>query len=256
VGDKSLVIGMRFTAHMRTSTERAATRAADRQRRALAQDVERAMADAGVSIRALARASGVDPGYLVRILAGSARPSLETYHRLAAGLRADLAVRLYPNTGTSLHDRHQAPMLEHLLGTAHPRYARLTEVGVVRPVRGWIDAVLHEPRERLLVASELESALRRLEQLVRWHLAKAEALPSWDGWSALRTGRHDEPAARGPADPGDAAARSGVAQQLRVAYPAHPDDALASLTGTAPWPGAALVWMTLDARGARWAPGR
>jgi hypothetical protein len=46
------------------------------------------------------------------------------------------------------------------------------------------------------------------------------------------------------------------ARQLRLACPVHPDDALAALTGTAPWPGAALVWVTLDARGARFAQGR
>ena len=45
-------------------------------------------------------------------------------------------------------------------------------------------------------------------------------------------------------------------RQLRTAYPAHPEDALASLTGTAPWPGPALVWATIDARGARLVHGR
>ena len=60
-----------------------------------------------------------------------------------------------------------------------------TEVAVHRPSRGWIDAVLHEPRERLVVASELQSELRRLEQMVRWQAAKADSLPSWDGWPHL-----------------------------------------------------------------------
>jgi hypothetical protein len=55
------------------------------------------------------------------------------------------------------------------------------------------------------------------------------------------------------------ATRAVVAEfgrQLRVAYPAHPDDALAALTGTEPWPGAALVWMVVEGRSARWVSGR
>jgi hypothetical protein len=46
------------------------------------------------------------------------------------------------------------------------------------------------------------------------------------------------------------------AGQLRVAYPAHPDDAIASLTGRDPWPGNALVWMTLEGGSARLVSGR
>lgn len=46
------------------------------------------------------------------------------------------------------------------------------------------------------------------------------------------------------------------ARQLRLAYPAHPDDALASLTGTAPWPGPAMVWVELNGKRSRLVPGR
>ena len=69
--------------------------------------------------------------------------------------------------------------------SSHPRWQAFTEVAVHRPSRGWIDAVLHEPRDRVAVATELQSELRRLEQLVRWSAAKAASLPSWDGWSRL-----------------------------------------------------------------------
>jgi hypothetical protein len=36
------------------------------------------------------------------------------------------------------------------------------------------------------------------------------------------------------------------ALQLGVAYPAHPQDALAAITGTATWPGAALIWAAIE----------
>ena len=188
-------------------------------------------------------------------MAGAARPSLETYARLTSALGADLVVHGYPNTGPAIRDRISAPMLEHLLATMHPRWERVLEARVTRPGRGWIDAVLHEPRERLVLASELQSELRRLEQLIRWHGLKADSLPSWDGWAHLG----EEPAiSRLLAVRRTRATRriaAEFARQLRTAYPAHPDDAVAALTGTTPWPGEALAWMVVDGRGARWASG-
>ena len=95
-----------------------------------------------------------------------------------------------------------------------------------------------------LVATELESGFRRLEQLIRWSAEKAASLPSSDPWTAwsrdalpavsrllvvrrTRANRETAVAAR---------------RQLRQAYPADPRDALEALTGTAAWPGPALIW--------------
>ncbi len=129
---------------------------------------------------------------------------------------------------------------------------------MTRPARGVIDLVLHDPAARVLVADEVQSELRRLEQLIRWHRLKAESLPSWQGF---------EP----PADGGEPrisrllvvrrtratrAVASEFAAQLRAAYPAHPADAVASLAGEAPWPGDSLVWIALDATGARFCDDR
>ena len=47
------------------------------------------------------------------------------------------------------------------------------------------------------------------------------------------------------------------AQQIRVAYPADPDDALAALTTpTAAWPGAAMLWAGVEGGRARLLGGR
>jgi transcriptional regulator with XRE-family HTH domain len=241
---------------MATTTARAARRAADRVHRALAVDLERLCSDAGISAAALARASGVDSGFLTRILAGTVRPSIDTYARLAAPLGADLAARLYPNTGPVIRDRHQGRMLEALLARLHPRWRAFTEVAVRRPGRGWIDAALHEPRERVLVAAELQSELRRLEQVVRWSGEKAAGLPSWEGWPHLG----EEPAVSRllivRRTRTTRAVAAEFARQIHAAYPAHPDDALASLAGTAPWPGPALVWSVIDGERTRLVPGR
>ena len=234
---------------------RAAAHMAHRLHRGLADDLERLRADAGIPVAGLARVAGVDRGYLHRILAGAEHPSHETYARLAVALGADLSSRLYPNTGPLVRDRHQARILEAFLGVLHPRWQVSTEVAVRRPSRGWIDAVLHDPRESIAVAVEIQSELRRVEQIVRWSSEKAASLPSWDGWPG-----HD-----GAQDGGPPVSRlllvrrtrvtravaASSAAQLRVAYPVHPDDALDALVGTAPWPGAAIVWATVDGRGTR-----
>jgi hypothetical protein len=161
-------------------------------------------------------------------------------------LGADFSARIYPSTGPAIRDRHQARIFDLLLSVAHPRFGRFGEVRVSRPVRGWIDLVLHDPIERIVIAAEIESELRRLEQLIRWSTAKAEALPSWDGWSQLGDGPRIERLLIVRRTRATLAVASEFAHQLRLAYPAHPDDALAALTGTAPWPGAAMIWVQLD----------
>ena len=175
-------------------------------------------------------------------------PTLETYARLAAALGADLAARLYPNTGPRVRDRHQVRMAEVVLASRHPRWGPSPEVAVRRPARGWVDLVLHEPAEAVLVATELESMLRRIEQLLRWSGEKAESLPSasmWGEWSrsgppsisrllVVRWTRANRDAA------------SDARRLLRAAYPADPRDALDALTGTVAWPGSALLWARID----------
>lgn len=239
-----------------TQIARVATRTAARLHRSLAEDVDRLRTDAGVSINDLARASGVDAGYLCRILNGTGRPSVDTYARLAVALGADLSAHYFPNTGPAIRDRPQAQILEGLLTILHPRWHPFTEVAVRRPSRGWIDAAFHDAVARILVASELQSELRRLEQTVRWSAEKAASLPSWEGWPHLG----DEPAVSRLLVVRRTRATRAVAaefeRQLRVAYPAHPDDALAALAGTSPWPGPAMVWAVLDGARSRLVGGR
>lgn len=233
----------------------AAARAAAKARTKLVEDIERRCADAGITLAALARESGVPYPHLWRMMAGKAKPSMETYAKLAIPLGADLATRLYPNTGPLIRDRHQARIAEALLPQLHPRWRPATEVGVWQPSRGWIDVVLHDPREGILIATEVESDIRRIEQQVRWAKMKSDSLPSWEGWprdgspqvSQLLIVRRTR-ATR--------AIATEFARQLALAYPAHPEDALAALTGTAPWPGSALVWAQINPDRVRFLPTR
>jgi transcriptional regulator with XRE-family HTH domain len=239
-----------------TRLQHAADRRSAATRRDMVEQLRRLLLDSAVPIRELARVAGLSAPYTARILAGTRLPTLETYGRLAAVLGADLSVRLYPGTGPAVYDRHQAPILEHLLGARHPRWTPYTEVSVRGPSRGWLDLALHEPRERLLVASEIQGALPRLEQIIRWSQAKAESLPSWEGWHRLGEAPQITRLLVVRRTRATRAVATEFGRQLRVAYPAHPDDAVAAITGTAPWPGAAMIWVVEQAGRVRFAAGR
>jgi transcriptional regulator with XRE-family HTH domain len=237
----------------RTQLQIDADRRTETLRRNLAQDLRRMREDAGVSRAAIARLAGVDRSVVSRIEAGVLAPTLETYSRLAAALGADLASRVYPNTGPHLHDRHQVRIAEMLLACLHPRWHPTPEVGVHRPVRGWVDLALHDPLARVLVSTELESTLRRLEQLIRWSEEKALALDSSANWPSWSAGGGEPDISRLLVIRVTRANRAAAAEArrlLRAAYPADPRDALDALTGVAPWPGSALLWARLEPSGA------
>lgn len=212
-------------------------------------EVRRLREDAGLSRAELARAIGIDASYLAEIEVGKASPSLETCTRLSLGLGADLPLRLYPTTGSPVHDRHQAPIAESLLQLLHPRWRAFSEIAVRRPSRGWIDLGLHDGRAAILVATEIQSDLRRLEQLIRWSEDKAAALPSWDGWTSLG----GEPTISRLLIVRETRTNRAVAAEfrhlLRTSYPANGADVLNSLLGEEAWPGAALVWAARDRHG-------
>ncbi len=205
----------------------------------------------------LALAAGVDRAYLYRILSGEAAPSDETRAKLAVALGADLSLHLYPNTGPLVRDRHQAAILEGLLAVRHPRWQPFTELRVMRPSRGWTDVAFHEPAENVIVATEIQSELHRIEQLVRWSAEKAASLPSWEGWERLGTPPSISQLLVVRRTRRTRAIVADAARQLRVAYPAHPDDAIAALTapGTQ-WPGPSLVWADVRDGRARLLAGR
>lgn len=247
-GRKRLVSRTRFNCAMRTQLQIDADRRARALRRTIAADLTRFRQDAGLTQSQVATAAGVHPSVVSRLEDLALLPTLETYVRVCSALGADFAARPYPNTGPPIHDRHQVRIAELLLGSLHPRWSATPEVSVRRPSRGWIDAVLHDRRDHTLVGTELESDIRRVEQVIRRSAEKVESLPSadrWDTWAAggeplvsrllvVRWTRANRDAA--------AAAR----RQLREAYPMDPCDALEAIAGTVRWPGPALLWARID----------
>ena len=164
-------------------------RRATRLRALLAAQIIELRTDAGISLRRLGDAAGVDAGYLQQVEAGLREPSISVLAAVAEALGADLSVRLYPNTGPRVRDHIQARIVEELLRIAHPRWRRMTEVPVYRPARGRIDACCMTVersgrRDRGPLAGAASRAAARAGQRI-----KAESLPSADFWRSRRRAR-------------------------------------------------------------------
>lgn len=226
----------------------------DRQRataRALGDECRRARLDAGLSLRALSRATSIDTSHLRRVELAERDPSLDAAVAIATALGHDLSIRLYPSSGPRIRDHIQARMIEALVTVLHARWLPRLEVSVYRPVRGVIDLVLQDRDAGDVVAGEGHSQLRSAEAQLRRAGEKADALPSAIGWpwmdapelprvSRLLLLRSTE------------ALRSlvrALPATFASAYPAATEAAYAALTGPDRWPGAAILWV--DVRGAR-----
>jgi transcriptional regulator with XRE-family HTH domain len=241
---------------LRTNRRTATGRAAAEMRRRVGLDIRRLRIDAGLSIRALAAAAGIDHGFLARIEAGSVEASYAVLVAIGDVLGADLTVRLYPTTGPRIHDRIQAPIIETLFKVLHPRWRKLAEVGVTRPARGFVDAVLGLPLVGLVVATEVESTIRRLEQQLRWAQDKADSLPSSSAWALMAPVDGPRPVisrlliVRSTRSTRDIA--RAFEATLASAYPARTADVYAALrTADAPWPGPGILWADVEGGRAR-----
>ncbi len=189
--------------------------------------------------------AGVDRTFLGRIESGNAHPSLETLVAIATAMGAEVSVRLYAGSGPRLTDRHQARMVEAVLGRLARVWRPHLEIPVWRPARGVADGVLERLDSPLLVVAEFMSIIPRLEQQIRWSAEKAASIGS------------SELVGDGPVPPvsrllvlRSTAATREIARQfeltLRTAYPARTVDAVRSLYLGDAWPGDAIVWVRID----------
>jgi hypothetical protein len=136
-------------------------------------------------------------------------------------------------------------MAEALLAIVHPSWHRLVEVAVRRPARGFIDVVLGRT-DGPIIATELHSELRRIEQQIRWADDKAASLPSADAWTFLTHGSGNAAISQLLVLRSTRATRDlarSYALTLAAAYPARAEDAVEALIQPdRAWPGAALIW--------------
>ncbi len=201
-----------------------------------------------MSVRRLAQEASIDAGYLSQLFAGVRSPSTAVLVALTSVLGADLSIRVYPTTGPTVRDATQARIGEELLRIAAPTWRGSIEVPVYRPARGFIDIVFDEFSQAVIVATEIQSRIDRLEQQIRWAQDKAQSLPSADLWRFIDL---DRSISRMLVLRSTQANRE-IARRFRAtlasAYPAATGDVFTALTvpGT-PWPGAGILWA--DVRG-------
>jgi hypothetical protein len=106
----------------------------------------------------------------------------------------------------------------------------------------------------VVVASEIHSDIRRLEQLLRWASQKVEALPSAAAWPLISGERSDVERSQLLVIRNSRANRDlarGFEETLRLAYPGRSADAVAALRDPhTPWPGASVIWADVGGGGA------
>ena len=231
--------------HGRASNRTIIGRRAAEARRGIGTQIVTLRLDSHISQRRLSDAAGIDQGFLSRIESGHAEPSLAALTAIADVLGADLSLRLHPTTGPRIRDHIQASMAEALLEMVHSSWHKLVEVAVRRPARGFIDVVLGRA-DGPVIATELHSELRRLEQQIRWSQDKATSLPSADDWTFLTHGSGNAEVSRLLVLRSTRTTRElarDYALTLAAAYPARTEDAVEALAQPdRAWPGAALIW--------------
>jgi transcriptional regulator with XRE-family HTH domain len=217
------------------------------QRRATGREICLLREDAGITQARLARAAGISRAHLCGIESGESEASLAVLTALADALGASVSIRLYPGTGPRIRDHLQARIVEALLRQLDARWKRFLEVPVYRPVRGVVDVVLHDPAAAQIVAIEVHSEIRRLEQLLRWANEKRDALPSAEMWQFAAAG--GRPALSSllvlRSTPSTRSLVEEHAATFETTYPAPAREVWTSLTSTAPWPGAGLIWASV-----------
>ncbi len=229
----------------RTSARTAYGRRTRKVLGAVLADFERLRLDSGLSLRRLAAAANIDPGYLTQILAGRRLPSISVLTAIGTALGGDVSIRFYPTTGPVIHDRSQARIVEELLRIAAPVWGGTPEVAVHRPARGFIDVVFDSQPLGTIVATEVQTRIDRLEQQLRWAQDKASSLPSADLWPYLEGDRSTSRLLVLRSTAGNRELARRFEATLRAAYPARTAEVYASLTTGTPWPGAGILWAEL-----------
>jgi hypothetical protein len=138
-------------------------------------------------------------------------------------------------------------MVEAVIRALDARWSPALEVPIRQPSRGVIDVVLTDRASQTVIASEVQSELRRLEQQIRWSTEKA------DGLAERLTGERPEILVsvsrllilRCTVTSRELARRYRAT--LAAAYPARTEDVVRALTTpSARWPGPGIVWMRFD----------
>jgi transcriptional regulator with XRE-family HTH domain len=119
------------------------------------RDVRRARVGAGLSLRAVGAATGIDHGRLFRFEHGRiGELRIDDLGAVCAVVGLDLAIRAFP-AGDAIRDAGQARLLERFRGRVHASLGWATEVPLPIPgdLRAW-DALIRGPAWRIGVEAE------------------------------------------------------------------------------------------------------
>ena len=191
----------------------------------------------GVTQAAIGRAIGADRSVIARMERGDPSVSNALRARACAVLGADFRIALYPERSAMIFDAAHARIIERLLAARHRRWRAVLEAPVPGPGRRSTDVRLDGGTDVVLM--EIESRVRRMEQLVRELHAKREAVDTAYGGRArvhvvlvLPPTRHHQSLVR------------TLDRTVRAAFPVGSADLRRSLEAPAgAWPGDGILWI-------------
>jgi transcriptional regulator with XRE-family HTH domain len=221
------------------SVRRSAIQRGDRelQRTAFrfAEDFRELRLRVGVSQGAVAMAIGVDRSVITRIERADPSVSLAIRSRACAVLGADFRMQLYHERGAMIYDAAHARIVERLVGMVGVGWRIELERSL--PIRRSIDACLFS--RRCIVLNEVETRVRRLEEIQRELHAKRDAVVEQFG--------SDRPVHVVLVIPPTHRHRAIVrdhAAQLAAAFPARSPAIRSALADAAqPFPGDGILWI-------------
>jgi transcriptional regulator with XRE-family HTH domain len=200
--------------------------------------------DAGLSARAVARAAGISHSTLLGLEEGDFDPTVEVVARVGSVLGCRVSMRLNPGTGPAIKDHIQTAMFRGLSPHIGASWRRYPEVPVFRPIRGYVDLALEEDLHPQAVAIEAHSLIERAEQTLRWIHAKSDALEV--RLSELGRPRPVSRVLLLRSVPSTRQAVTLAHDLFAPAFPARMSDVVAALQDPSlPWPGAAVLWMSV-----------
>lgn len=191
----------------------------------------------GVSQATVARAIGVHRDVISRIELGDTGVGPAIRSRACACLGADFRIQLYRERTPLIFDAAHARIVERVLAARHRTWRATTEAVVPGPGRRSVDIRLERGHDVVLV--EVETRLRRLEEIIRELHAKRDAAIA--GGPAQR--RVHVVLVLPPTRHHRAIARSHPAS-MKAAFPIASPALLESLRSPSEtWPGDGILWV-------------
>ncbi len=192
---------------------------------------------AGVSQAAIARSIGVARSVVCRLEAGDQEVGLRIRARAASLLGATLKLVIYADGDPLIRDAAHARLVEALLALRDRRWQATVEAPVPGPGRRSTDIRLERGAD--LVLCEVESRVRRLEEIVREVHDKRETVRP-----TVRPGTRVHVVLVLPPTRHHRSLVRAHPETIRAAFPTRSADLRAALEApNGAWPGDGLLWL-------------